>query len=87
MLSSEWIIYVGWFITALSLAGTVMNVRKSVWCFYIWTFGNAAWLLIDLKTGFYSRAVLDAVHLALAVWGIFAWRRVRTEGGGHGREK
>lgn len=63
-----------WFITFLSLCGTVLNVRKSVWCFYIWTFGNAAWLFVDCCMGFYSRAVLDAVHLALAIWGIVAWR-------------
>lgn len=23
-----------WLITALSLAGTILNVRKSAWCFY-----------------------------------------------------
>jgi hypothetical protein len=27
----------------------------------------------------YDRAVLDVVHLAFAIWGIFAWRKTRKE--------
>ena len=65
---------VTWLITLLSLCGTVLNVRKSIWCFYIWTFGYAAWLVIDIIMGYYSRAVLDSVHFILAIWGIVAWR-------------
>lgn len=64
-----------WFITALSLAGTVLNVKKNALCFWIWSFGNAAWLSYDLWVGLYSRAALDIVQLAFAIWGIVAWKR------------
>jgi len=63
-----------WLFTAISLAGTVLNVRKNILCFYLWAIGNIAWLVFDVASGLYSRTVLDVVHLAFAIWGIFAWR-------------
>ena len=67
-----------WLFTAVSLAGTVLNVRKNILCFYLWSVGNIAWLAYDVASGLYSRAVLDIVHLAFAIWGIFAWRKDET---------
>jgi hypothetical protein len=63
-----------WVITALSLAGTVLNVKKNALCFWIWSVGNTAWLCYDLWVGLYSRAALDIVQLAFAIWGIVAWK-------------
>ena len=68
-----------WVFTAISLAGTVLNVRKNILCFYLWSIGNIAWLGFDVASGLFSRAVLDPVHLAFAIWGIFAWRETREE--------
>ena len=65
----------GWFVTAVCLAGTVLNVKKVRWCFHLWALGNIAWLAIDIWNGLYSRAFLDVVQLALAVWGMFEWRK------------
>ena len=31
-----------WIITFVSLAGTVLNVRKNILCFYLWAVGNIA---------------------------------------------
>ncbi len=67
-----------WVFTAISLAGTALNVRKNILCFYLWAIGNIAWLVFDIVSGLYSRAVLDIVHLAFAIWGIFAWREKDT---------
>jgi len=67
-----------WVFTAISLAGTALNVRKNILCFYLWSVGNLAWLGFDVASGLYSRAVLDIVHLAFAIWGIFAWREKDT---------
>ena len=67
-----------WIITFVSLAGTVLNVRKNILCFYLWAIGNIAWLGFDVASGLFSRAVLDTVHLAFAIWGIFAWRKDET---------
>ena len=44
----------------------------------LWAVGNEAWLGFDVASGLFSRAVLDTVHLAFAIWGIFAWRKDET---------
>lgn len=62
-----------WITTAISLLGTVLNVKKLKACFYLWTVGNVLWLLWDISQALYSRAVLDVVQLAFAVWGIYEW--------------
>jgi len=64
-----------WFTTALCLAGTVLNVKKKKACFYLWTAGNILWLIFDISTHLYSRAVLDIVQMALGAWGLYEWSR------------
>ena len=66
---------IGWLVTAVCLAGTVLNVKKVRWCFHLWAVGNIAWLAIDVHNRLYSRALLDLVQLALAIWGAAEWRR------------
>lgn len=66
-----------WLITAVCLIGTVLNVKKNVLCFYLWAVGNVAWLVYDLLTGLYSRAMLDLIQLGFALWGIWEWSRNR----------
>lgn len=67
-----------WLITAVCLIGTVLNVKKNVLCFYLWAVGNVAWLVYDLLTGLYSRAMLDLIQLGFALWGIWEWSRNRA---------
>ena len=64
-----------WAITILSLTGTVLNVKKHSLCFWLWAVGNTLWLAYDLWLGTYSRAALDLVQLAFAVWGIIEWKK------------
>lgn len=64
-----------WVLTALSLVGTVLNVKKRIACFYLWTVVNIAWVFVDFRQELYARSVLDGVHLAFAVWGIWDWTR------------
>ena len=63
-----------WSLTALSLAGTALNVKKKVLCFYLWAAANVAWFAIDVFGHVWARALLDAVHFGFAVWGAVSWR-------------
>ena len=63
-----------WVIAAVCLVGTVLNIKKKRLCFVLWTIGNIAWLIFDIASGLYSRALLDAVQLGFAVWGLFEWK-------------
>ena len=63
-----------WIATAICLAGTCINVKRIDLCFVLWAVGETMWLCWDLDAGTASRAILDAVGLALAVWG--AWENL-----------
>ena len=71
----NWVMIATWVLTFCSLVGTFLNVKKIKHCFYVWTATNALWLAYDVYTGLFSRAVLDFIHLAFAIWGIIAWRK------------
>ena len=62
-----------WFITVASIIGTVANIYKRRWCFWIWLFTNTTWMLIDLHARLYSQAFLFLVYVVLAVWGLVNW--------------
>lgn len=66
---------INWITTALCLTGTVLNVKKVNVCFWFWLAGNVLWLCIDIYNGLWSRAVLDIVQGAMAVWGIIEWKQ------------
>ena len=66
---------ISWITTAICLTGTVLNVKKIKFCFWLWLAGNILWLIIDIKNGLWSRAILDTVQGALALWGIIEWRK------------
>ncbi len=70
-----WLTIGTWALTVLSLVGTALNVKKIKYCFYLWTVANILWFIYDIFTGLYSRSVLDAVQLGMAVWGIIAWNK------------
>lgn len=63
-----------WIATAICIAGTVINVKRINWCFVLWAAGETMWICYDLKVRNHSRAILDAVGFALAVWG--AWENL-----------
>lgn len=64
-----------WSITAMSLVGTALNVKKRISYFYVWTAVNAAWIGVDVYQHLWARMALDIVHLAFAAWGVVSWRR------------
>jgi nicotinamide riboside transporter PnuC len=64
-----------WLITIASIIGTVANIKKQRWCFYIWVATNALWAIVNLIIGLYSAAFLFTVYTGLAIWGIISWRR------------
>ena len=71
-----------WALTALSIIGTVMNIRKDRRCFVIWLFTNGAWAAYDLSIGAIAQAALFFVYFCLAIWGIVEWKKEKP---GHSR--
>ena len=69
-----------WLVSAASLAGVWLNIKKNRLCFPIWTATNASWAAVDWLHGLYAQAALMAVYCALAVYGTWAWRKEKARG-------
>lgn len=63
-----------WLLTAFSLYGNVLNVKRRRSCFIVWVIANLLWLAYDLYSGLYSRAALDIVQTGFCIWGFIEWR-------------
>jgi len=70
-----------WVMALFSAIGVVLNIKKSRVCFFLWTFTNTAWMIVDFYKGIYAQSALFAVYVALAIIGIFAWRSVLRKDG------
>ena len=64
-----------WILTAISLIGTVFNIKKKIICFYIWAIGDILWFIFDFTGGTYGRSTLDLVQIVLAICGIYSWSK------------
>lgn len=64
-----------WTLTVLSLLGVILNIRKRRECFYIWSFTNACWSVVDFWAGLYAQSALFVIYVGLAAWGIYTWKK------------
>ena len=64
-----------WFLTAISLTGTILNIQKNILCFYVWLIGDILWCALDFCNGTYGRSLLGFVQVILAVCGIVSWQK------------
>lgn len=69
------ILDITWFLTFISLTGTIFNIRKKIICFYIWLIGDFCWFMLDYNSGVHGRAILDFVQIILSFCGILEWRK------------
>lgn len=67
-----------WFLTAFSLLGVVLNIKRKKFCFIIWGVTNATWAIIDYQAGLIAQAALFAIYFCLAIWGLIEWGRATT---------
>ena len=64
-----------WLIASLSLLATWLNIKKIRACFAIWLVTNITWSIYDFAHDLPAQGCLMCIYAALAVWGLFAWRR------------
>lgn len=62
-------------LTLLALVGVVLNIKKNIWCFYIWLFTNSSWAVVDFYKGIPAQGILFTIYTGLAVYGIYEWKK------------
>ena len=69
-MSSPWL----WLVTAASLAGVVLNIRKHRICFVLWTATSATWCVVDATHDLPQQAAIQGVYFVLSIVGLWHWR-------------
>lgn len=64
-----------WALTAISIIGVILNIKKDRRCFILWIFTNGAWAVYDFSIGAFAQAALFLVYFCLAIWGIYSWTK------------
>ncbi len=64
-----------WLLTALSLWGVWLNIKKDKKCFYIWIIANFGWITVNIKANLYAQAALFAIYTVLSIYGIYEWSK------------
>lgn len=70
-------IWLTWLTTIISIAGTVLVIRRRKAGFYLWCVSNAAWVAIDVNAQAYAHATLFAVYLLTSIYGAWEWQQER----------
>ena len=64
-----------WAVTALSIVGTILNIYKNRWGFFIWMITNLTWAVIDFKVGLVEETVLFLFFFLTSLWGFMFWSK------------
>lgn len=64
-----------WVMSAIALAGTVMNAEMSIYGFLFWLVSNLYMTIRFAYIGEYAQATLFLIYFLLAIRGIVVWQR------------
>lgn len=64
-----------WAMSAVALAGTLMNAERNKWGFYFWIVSNLYMVVRFAVIGEYAQMVLFFIYFILAIRGIFSWTK------------
>lgn len=67
-----------WSLTAISLYGAYLNVRKKWMGFLLWAIVDVLWAIYDWYIGEYAQAFLFLCYFYLAAWGLKSWFQEKT---------
>lgn len=64
-----------WTMSAVALAGTLMNAERNKYGFVFWLISNLYMTIRFCVIGEYAQMVLFFIYFLLAIRGLFAWTR------------
>lgn len=64
-----------WIMSAIALAGTLMNAERNKWGFAFWLISNLYMSIRFFVIGEYAQSALFFIYFLLAIRGIFSWTK------------
>ena len=72
-------IWLDWVLQALgttgSIAGIILNSRKKISCWIIWSVANVFWIWLNIRFELWLAVATMVVYTALNAVGYFKWRK------------
>jgi nicotinamide riboside transporter PnuC len=68
-------IVIPWTLTALSILGAILNIKKRRSGFAVYTVANLGWVAVDIYHEIYAQAARFVVFTGLSTWGWIEWGR------------
>ncbi|MDR1418198.1 MAG: nicotinamide mononucleotide transporter family protein [Endomicrobium sp.] len=68
-----------WIIAIISITGTFFNIKKKVFCFYLWAIVEVLCFILDIQNKQYGRSFLDMFGFCMNIYGIIAWTKGSEE--------
>lgn len=68
-------IFLSWLMSAIALAGTIMNAERNKLGFCFWVISNLYMVVRFAFIGEYAQATLFFVYFLLALRGIYSWTK------------
>lgn len=65
--------------SAVALAGTLMNAERNKWGFAFWLISNLYMSIRFFNIGEYAQSVLFLIYFLLAIRGVFSWTRKEVQ--------
>ncbi|MHB8149963.1 MAG: hypothetical protein ACYDIB_07350 [Desulfobulbia bacterium] len=65
--------WIRWALTAIGIAGAMLNAFKIGFCFTLWTIGNVGWIVVNVRRRHVQEAMLFTAYLITSVIGLFMW--------------
>ena len=67
---------IGWAGTAGQIIGVLLNTRKKMACWYIWTLSNVFWCTYAVLSSSWPVLALNICFAGLNVYGWYSWKKL-----------
>ena len=66
---------IAWIASSLSLFGIILNAKKNIWCWPVWTFSNFFWIYHTINVQEWAAFTTWVVFLGANIYGWIQWRK------------
>lgn len=65
-----------WIALFLSVLGIILNARRKIACWAVWSASNAAWLVVAIQTNQTPLAIMQVAFIVLNIFGYRSWKKL-----------
>ncbi len=71
----DWMQAITWSLSAISMVGAILNVKKRPSSFAFWVVSNWGWVLVSAYRNDWAQASMWVLYGCISAWGLCSWRK------------